>query len=209
MTGSEGRTALVTGAGQGTGRGIALALAGEGAAVALVGRAEAKLVAVAEEISARGGRALPLVGDVTDGDRIDAIVKETVAELGSLDVLVNTAQAYTFGGLLDVNLDDVEVGWTSGALATLRFMRAAHHAVRRRTRRGTQRGAAGRPRRRGRRERGASLDGAADGDGPAPGRPEALRADRPRPAVRHDHGDVDGPLLVARRLNAGRMPPTG
>ena len=60
-----GKRAIVTGGGQGVGRGIALALAAEGAAVALVGRTEAKLLAVAAEISKPGGTALPVVADVT------------------------------------------------------------------------------------------------------------------------------------------------
>jgi NAD(P)-dependent dehydrogenase (short-subunit alcohol dehydrogenase family) len=122
----QDKVALVSGAGQGIGRGIALALAGEGSAVALVGRTAAKLDAVAAEISDRGGRALPVVCDVTDGEQVETAVKRTSTELGSLDLLVNNAQEYTFGGLLDVDLDDVETGWSSGALATLRFMRAAH-----------------------------------------------------------------------------------
>jgi NAD(P)-dependent dehydrogenase (short-subunit alcohol dehydrogenase family) len=122
----DGKVALVTGAGQGIGRGIALALAQEGAAVALVGRTGTKLDGVASEIAERGGRALPIVGDVTDAEQVDHAVKQTVAELGTIDVLVNNAQEYTFGALLEVDLDDVEAGWSSGALATLRFMRAAH-----------------------------------------------------------------------------------
>jgi NAD(P)-dependent dehydrogenase (short-subunit alcohol dehydrogenase family) len=120
------KVALVTGAGQGIGRGIALALAREGAAVALVGRTDTKLEGVASEIADRGGHALPIVGDVSDGEQVDHAVKQTVAELGTIDVLVNNAQEYTFGALLEVDLDDVEAGWSSGALATLRFMRAAH-----------------------------------------------------------------------------------
>ena len=65
MTGRlEGRVALVTGAGQGIGRGAALALAKEGAAVSLAGRTLSKCEAVAAEITSLGGRALPIACDI-------------------------------------------------------------------------------------------------------------------------------------------------
>jgi NAD(P)-dependent dehydrogenase (short-subunit alcohol dehydrogenase family) len=121
-----GRRALVTGAGQGVGRGIALALAAEGAAVALAGRTLAKCEDVKREIEARGGRAIALACDVTDAAQIERCVKETVAGLGGIEVLVNNAQIVPFGTLLAVREQDFAAGWESGPLATLRFMRACH-----------------------------------------------------------------------------------
>ncbi len=88
----HGRTALVTGAARGLGRSIALALAEAGADVALGLRdASAGDGGLADEIRALGRRALPLQMDVTRPDEISAAVRETVAELGSLDLLVNNA----------------------------------------------------------------------------------------------------------------------
>src|SRR5437763_8741591 len=86
-----GKVVLVTGAGQGVGRGAALALAREGAAVALAGRTVSKCEAVAGEISAFGGSALALACDVTERDQVDAAVKATVQHFGALDALVNSA----------------------------------------------------------------------------------------------------------------------
>jgi NAD(P)-dependent dehydrogenase (short-subunit alcohol dehydrogenase family) len=117
--------ALVTGAGQGIGRGIALALAGEGASVALMGRTVSTLDQVAAEIAERGGKAVAIVGDVADDADCTSAVAETVAQFGALDVLVNNAQAFAFGSLADIDLADVEAGWQSGPMGTLRLMRAA------------------------------------------------------------------------------------
>ena len=67
----SGRTALVTGGGQGVGRGIALALAAEGAAVVITGRTEGKLKDTAGVIAERGGRAYSVVGDVGVREDVD------------------------------------------------------------------------------------------------------------------------------------------
>jgi NAD(P)-dependent dehydrogenase (short-subunit alcohol dehydrogenase family) len=121
----QGKVALVTGAGQGIGRGIALALAAEGAAVAVTGRTQAKLDETAALIAERGGRALAFACDVTVGDQVRDAVARTVSELGKLDVLVNNAQDYAFGPIAGVDLDAVDAGWQSGAMGTLRFLQTA------------------------------------------------------------------------------------
>lgn len=89
--GLEGRTALVTGASQGIGRAIAVALAAAGATVALAARNEAKLGEVKAEIEAAGGDAEVFALDISSEDAIKATVKETVGKLGPVHILVNNA----------------------------------------------------------------------------------------------------------------------
>lgn len=91
MDGVE-KTALVTGASRGIGRAISLALAKEGYAVAVnyAGSREAA-EAVRDEITAAGGRAFILQGDVSSAEDVDRIFKTVKEEFGFLDVLVNNA----------------------------------------------------------------------------------------------------------------------
>ncbi|NGO42203.1 SDR family NAD(P)-dependent oxidoreductase [Streptomyces ureilyticus] len=120
-----GKVALVTGGGQGVGRGIALALAAEGAAVVISGRTESKLKDTAAEIAERGGRACTVAGDVGERDDVDRMVAETVREFGALDVLVNNAQSSVQRKLEKTSYDDVELTYRSGPLATFHAMQSA------------------------------------------------------------------------------------
>ncbi len=83
--------ALVTGASSGIGSQQARALSEAGARVVLVGRREAKLQALANEIGGRGGRAAVVVADLTDIDQLDRTVERCLAAYGHVDILCNTA----------------------------------------------------------------------------------------------------------------------
>lgn len=92
----EGKVALVTGGSRGIGKAIALAFARAGADVALAARGAEDLERAAEEVRAAGARALAVPTDVTDPRQVEALVRRTVRELGTLDVLVNNAGAAPF-----------------------------------------------------------------------------------------------------------------
>lgn len=121
-----GKTAIVTGGGQGVGQGIALSLARHGANVALMGRTFSKVEESARIIKERGGNALPLEGDVKILADIDRCVEATVAEFGGLQIVVNNAQQVPLGPLNAITEDALNDGWTSGPLATWRMMKAAY-----------------------------------------------------------------------------------
>jgi 3-oxoacyl-[acyl-carrier protein] reductase len=87
----EGQIAIVTGAGRGIGRAIALALAAEGAHVTLCARTRSELEAVAAEIEQMGGQALVVAADLTAAQQVNRMVAETIARFGAIDILVNNA----------------------------------------------------------------------------------------------------------------------
>ncbi|MFD5283719.1 SDR family NAD(P)-dependent oxidoreductase [Streptomyces rubrogriseus] len=92
-----GRTALVTGAGSGIGRAVALALAAEGAHVVVAGRARGPLDETAALVEQAGGKALAVTADVTRHEDVDALVAAAVDHFGSLDVAVNNAGVFRGG----------------------------------------------------------------------------------------------------------------
>ncbi len=122
----QGKAALVTGAGQGVGRGIALALAAQGAKVAVTGRTLGKCESTRDEIHARGGEAIALTCDVKDELSLEQSVEAVVEAFGGLQILVNNAQEVPLGTLHQVTSESFEAGWQSGPLATLRLMKICY-----------------------------------------------------------------------------------
>lgn len=91
----QGKVALVTGAGRGIGRAIALAYAREGARLALAARTLPEVQATAADARALGAEALALRADVSDWGDVQAMVAATLAEFGRIDTLVNNAAVQT------------------------------------------------------------------------------------------------------------------
>ncbi len=127
-----GKTVIVTGAGQGIGRAIALVFAERGADLVINGRTKSKLDAVTLELEAKGARVVSVVGDVSRRDDVAATVEAAVAAFGRIDVLVNNAQSAAGSSTAVLDIDDEQFGRTfgSGALGTLYMMQACHPVMR-------------------------------------------------------------------------------
>lgn len=121
--------AVVTGAGQGMGRGIALAMAVEGARVVLVGRTAASLDAVTAEVESRGSTAIAVVADVSTRDAAFGVARAAVDAYGRIDVLVNAAYDSRVGRLDDLDADDARHDWATGFATTLWCTQACHPAL--------------------------------------------------------------------------------
>ncbi len=104
----KGKNALVTGAGKGIGRAIAIALAHEGVNVGLLARTESKLKEVAEEIKALGVKAAVVTADVADMEAVNSAVGRVIKELGTVDILINNAGTASFGKFLELEPADWE-----------------------------------------------------------------------------------------------------
>lgn len=85
------KVALITGAGRGIGKAIALKYAEEGASVVLVGRNEAVLRETRDEIRANGGSADAFAADLTEDKQVDELIRQTLQLQGRIDILVNNA----------------------------------------------------------------------------------------------------------------------
>jgi 2-deoxy-D-gluconate 3-dehydrogenase len=87
----SGKVAIVTGGNGGIGLGMARGLAEAGAAIAIVGRNEAKSNAAVTELKQQGIKAISVIADVTDKAAVEEMTERTVRELGRIDILVNNA----------------------------------------------------------------------------------------------------------------------
>lgn len=121
-----GKTAIVTGGGQGVGLGIARAFAEAGVSLVLTGRDEAKLAGVTGELEAMGAKVAICAGDVRQRADAERAVQMAVERFGQLDILVNNAQSSTPGTPFE-DMDDktMRVTLESGVLGTIQHMQAA------------------------------------------------------------------------------------
>ena len=134
MHGFEGRVAIVTGAGRGIGRAYALLLADRGAAVVVndlggsikgVGADGAVASAMAAEIEAAGGAALADEHDVASPEGAEALVAGALERFGRLDILINNAGIMQWGGLPEVDAENVQRHLAVHVLGSFNTTRAA------------------------------------------------------------------------------------
>ena len=121
-----GKVAVVTGASKGIGAGIARELAAQGAAV-VVNYASSKEGAdqVVNEITARGGKAIAVQGDVAKTDDIERLFAEANKAFGRLDILVNNAGVYRFAPLEEVTEDEFHREFNTNVLGLILATREA------------------------------------------------------------------------------------
>ncbi len=109
--------ALITGAGSGIGQACAVALSREGCSVVLVGRRAEALEETRKEIETTGRQSIALALDLTEPGALDSMVEETVRQLGSIDVFVNSAATTWHRDFFDVTEDDWDTIHRIGARA--------------------------------------------------------------------------------------------
>lgn len=122
------KVALVTGASQGIGEAIAKRLAKDSFAVALVARHMDKLQKVQKEIEEAGGKALPIVADVSKRDDVFAAVNEAADKLGDFNVMVNNAGVAPTTPIDTVTEDDMDYVYHINVYGTVWGIQAAHAA---------------------------------------------------------------------------------
>jgi NAD(P)-dependent dehydrogenase (short-subunit alcohol dehydrogenase family) len=123
----EGRVVIVTGAGQGIGRGMALHLGKQGASIVVAEWKEHRAVRTVAELTELGVPALAVVCDIMQRDQIDGLVASTVDHFGKVDALINNAQTFRpQAPMATVTEDDVDTFYASGVKGSLWAMQAVH-----------------------------------------------------------------------------------
>jgi 3-oxoacyl-[acyl-carrier protein] reductase len=108
MTDLKNKNALITGAGKGIGKAIALALAKEGVNIILVARTQEEIDSVAAKVRSLRVKALAITADVADINSVNAAVAKALAEFGTIDILINNAGIAAFGKFLELEPTDWE-----------------------------------------------------------------------------------------------------
>lgn len=124
MSELDGQVAVVTGAGRGIGRAIALKFAAAGADVVCVSRTEANSQKVADEVKALGRNAWAHAVDVADSDAVAACAKQITADCGKIDILVNNAGVTRDGLLMRMSSEDWDIVLNTNLKGAFNFVKA-------------------------------------------------------------------------------------
>lgn len=117
------KVAIVTGAGQGIGKGIALCLAKRGVKVVCTGRRPEPIAETVAEIRAFGGEAFDMTCDSSNRERVKEVVAKTVETYGTVDVVVNNAQAVAKSAPVEeTTYELMYLAWSTGTIGSLNFM---------------------------------------------------------------------------------------
>ncbi len=108
MQSLKGKVALVTGAGKGIGKAVAIALAKEGVHIGLMSRTESDLQPVANEIRAAGVNASVVTADISNREAVETAVAKVSQELGDINILINNAGTAKFGKFLELSPEEWE-----------------------------------------------------------------------------------------------------
>ncbi|MCL6460496.1 MAG: 3-ketoacyl-ACP reductase [Flavobacterium micromati] len=108
MNDLKNKNALITGAGKGIGKAVAIALAKEGVNVILLARTQSDLDEVAQEVKAHGVKALTVIADVADINSVNTAFEKAFSEFKTIDILINNAGIAAFGKFLELEPKDWE-----------------------------------------------------------------------------------------------------
>jgi NAD(P)-dependent dehydrogenase (short-subunit alcohol dehydrogenase family) len=123
MGGLDGKVAIITGAGRGLGEATARVFAKEGAALALVDVDGGNVASVSEAVAALGAKAIAIQCDVQNRAEVKAAVSRTAETFGTVDILLQFAQAMRLEVPFEqVVEDDFVVSWRSGVMGSIFFM---------------------------------------------------------------------------------------
>jgi NAD(P)-dependent dehydrogenase (short-subunit alcohol dehydrogenase family) len=120
-----GKTVLVTGAGRGLGKELALAFARAGADVVGTARTRDQVSDTIEEIRGMGRRALPIVADVTQEEQVLAMTSQALEQFGAIDILINNAGMAVYGPFVEQHAEDWRAMIETNLMGTLLCTHAA------------------------------------------------------------------------------------
>lgn len=108
MQSLKGKKAIITGAGRGVGKAIAIALSKEGVEVGLIARTNTNITEIANVINNTGGVAFPEVADVSNYDDVTSAIQRLQQQLNKVDILINNAGVASMGSTVDMSVEDWE-----------------------------------------------------------------------------------------------------